>query len=71
MSKNIPDGGDVAVFDVDGAEQKSNAKGECVKLEKEDWNEKPSPGGRDAVDESKDEDNDEIDKDIDDGCEGG
>ena len=61
LGENVPDGGDVAIFDVDGTKEEGNAKGKAIVFEEKNWHEKPTPGGGDSIDESEDEDNDEVD----------
>ncbi len=70
MDEDVPDGSDVAVLDVDGAEQERNSEREDVEFEQKQGDEEPGPGGGDAVDESEDDDDDEIDEDVDDGGKG-
>ena len=71
LKEDFPDGADVAIFDVDGAEQEGDAEGEKVELKEENGDEEPAPGRSDAVDEGEDDNDDEIDTDINDGSEGG
>ena len=49
LDDDVPDGGDVAIFDVDGAEEKSDAERKGVELEDGERDEEPRPSGGDAV----------------------
>ena len=70
MHEDIPDGGDVAIFDVDGAEQKGNTKRETIEFEEKNWDKKPGPGWSDTVDKGKNENDYKVDENVDDGSEG-
>lgn len=66
LDENVPDGSDIAIFDVDGAKQEGETKREKINF-KNGWNgEEPSWTRSDAVDESEDNNNDEVDEHIDD-----
>ena len=41
LSGNIPYGSDVAIFDIDGAKEKGNAKGKAVKFKNQNWDDEP------------------------------
>ena len=56
MGEDVPDRGDVAIFDVDGAEQEGDAEGEGVELNDGERDEQPREAGGDAVDEGEDDD---------------
>ena len=71
LDEDLPDAGDVAVFDVDRAEEKSHTEGEDVELQDGGDDEEPSGARGDAVDKRKDNNDDEVDKHIDDSCERG
>ena len=71
MGEDVPDGGDVAVFDVDGAEQEGDAEGEGVELDDGKRDEQPREAGGDAVDEGEDDDDAEVDGEVDEGGGGG
>lgn len=71
MDEDVPDRGDVAVFDVDGAEKEGDTKGEGVKLEDEREHPEPAEAGGDAVDEGEDDDDTEVDAEVDEGGGGG
>lgn len=71
LEEDFPDGADVAIFDIDGAKKQGDAEGEKVEFKEEDWDEQPTPGRSDAINEGENYNNDEIDADIDNGGEGG
>lgn len=71
MDEDIPDRGDIAVFDVDSAEKEGNAQGEGVKFENEWKNPEPREAGRNAVDESENNDDAEVNAKVDKGGGGG
>ena len=64
LCENVPDRGDIAILDVDGAEEEWNAEGETVEFKEDDRDKEPSPGWSDTVDECEDYDYDEIDEQI-------
>lgn len=71
LEEDFPDGADVAIFDIDGAKKQGDAEGEKIKFKEEDWDEQPTPGRSDAINEGENYNNDEIDADINNGGEGG
>ena len=71
MGQDVPDRGDVAIFDVDSAEQEGDAEGEGVELNNRERDEQPREAGGDAVDEGEDDDDAEVDGEIDEGGGGG
>ncbi len=71
MDEDIPDRGDVAVFDVDGAEEEGDAEGEGVELENEREDPEPAEAGGNAVDEGEDDNDAEVDAEVDKGGGGG
>ena len=71
MDEDVPDGGDIAEFDIDGAEEESDTEGKEVELDDGGDGKKPSPGWLDAIDESENDDDDEVNQHVDDGGEGG
>ncbi len=71
LGEDIPDGGDVAIFDVDGAEEEGDAESEGVELEDEERNEQPGPAGSDAVKEGEENEDAEVDGEVDEGGGGG
>lgn len=71
MGEDVPDRGDVAIFDVDGAEQEGDAEGEGVELNDGERDEQPREAGGDAVDEGEDDDDAEVDGEVDEGGGGG
>lgn len=71
LDENVPDGGDVAIFDVDGAEEKGNAKSKGVEFEDERKNPEPAKTRGDAVDEGEDDNDAEVNAEVDKGGGGG
>lgn len=71
LDEDIPNGGDVTEFNVQGAEEKGEAEREGVELEDEERDEKPGRTGGDAVDEGEDDDDAEVDGEVDQGGGGG
>lgn len=67
LDENIPDGSNIAIFDVDGTKQKGEAEREEINFKDSRDGEEPSWAWGDTVDESKDNNDDEVDKHIDDG----
>ena len=63
MGEDVPDRGDVAIFDV--------AEGEGVELNDGERDEQPGEAGGDAVDEGEDDDDTEVDGEIDESGGGG
>ena len=71
LGEDVPDRGDVAIFDVDAAEQEGDAEGEGEELNDEERDELPREAGGDAVDEGEDDDDAEVDGEINEGGGGG
>lgn len=66
LDENIPDGSDVAIFDVDRAKQESETERKEIDL-KNGWDgEEPGWTRGNAVDEGEDDNDDEIDEHVDD-----
>ncbi len=64
LDKDIPDRSDVAVFDIDSAEEKGDAEGESIELKDEREDKKPTPARGDAIDKGKDDNYTEINSEI-------
>lgn len=71
LDEDIPDRSDIAIFDIDSAEQKGDTKSKSIEFNDEDRHNKPRPAGSDTVKESEDDDNAEIDGEIDKSSGGG
>ena len=71
LDEDVPDGGDVAIFDIDGAEQKSETKGEKIELDDGRDGEEPGWAWGNAVDEGEDDNDDEVNQHVNDGGECG
>lgn len=71
LDEDVPDRGDVAVFDIDSAEEEGDAEGESIELKDERKNEKPVPAWDDAVDKGKDNNYTEVNSEIDKSSSGG
>ena len=61
MGEDVPNRGDIAVFDVDGTEQEGDAEGEGVEFDDGERDEQPREAGGDTVDEGEDDDDTEVD----------
>ncbi len=70
MDENVPNGGDVAVFNIDGAKKESKPERKKIKFENSWDGQKPSGARGNAIDESKNDDNEKVDEHIDDRGEG-
>ena len=67
LNKNVPDGSDVAIFDVDRAKQESETERKEIDL-KNGWDgEEPGWTRGNAVDEGEDNNDNEIDEHVDNG----
>lgn len=70
LNKDFPDRADIAIFDIERPQEEGDAESEEIELQEKEWDEKPSPRGGDAIDEGKNDDNDEVNADVDDGSKG-
>lgn len=65
LNKDIPDRGDVAIFNIDSAEEEGDAEGEGIEFKDEREDEKPTPARGDAVNKREDDNYAEVNSKID------
>ena len=70
LDDNFPDMGNVAIFDVDGAEEERDAEGEDVELDDDEGGEEDGPVEIDAVDDGEKQDDTEVDTERNEGGDG-
>lgn len=70
LNKDFPDRADIAIFDIERPQEEGDAESEEIEFQEEERDEKPTPRRGDAIDEGKNDDNDEVNADVDDGGKG-
>lgn len=70
MDTNVPDRGDIAISDIDGAKKESDTERKGIEFKDENGDEKPSPAGSNSVNEGKNNDYDKVNKEVNDGSKG-